>query len=266
MQTLEHIAFYRFTPVEQPELLRQSLLEKCRGLGLKGTILLAREGVNGMLAGTRDAINSMRQVLEESELALSARDFKTTVCEHVPFKKMLVKVKREIVGLHAPVSEKIFEPDPQTYISPKELHEKLAAAPRNLVLLDVRNDFEVQMGSFQGSINPHTKGFGEFKKYVETQSDFGRDAEIVMFCTGGIRCEKASVMMTEMGYPHVRQLHGGILQYFIDTDGAGFEGPCFVFDERLALDKNLKAEPLMSCLKCHNPIRIDQTHENCRAH
>lgn len=235
MMKFTHISFYKFVEIASPKEAQTWLVELARALQLKGTLLLATEGINGMLAGSSENINTFIHEFEKNELFKNIF-YKFSESQTQPFKRLLVKVKKEILTFNEPR----LKPHVKTgkYVKPQELRQWLAKG-EDIVLLDTRNQFEVQHGTFKGAIDPGIKSFTQFKKVVDEKlSDF-KNKKIVTFCTGGIRCEKATAYMMEKGFNNVYQIHGGILNYLKETDGAFWQGQCFVFDERILIDKNL---------------------------
>jgi UPF0176 protein len=235
-----NIAFYKFIALEKPEELRETLLKWARMLALKGTVLMATEGINGMLSGKDSAVQDFESKIR-SDQRFSDLLFKVSFSETVPFKKLLIKVKPEVLTLGLDFIQPHKERAP--YVTPEELCAGLAHN-ENIKLIDIRNNFEVEHGSFKGAINPKTKSFSEFPKFAENL-DLPKDQKIVTFCTGGIRCEKGALILKKAGFTNVFQLEGGILEYFSKTKGGPFfEGNCFVFDERELLTPELKARKI----------------------
>jgi UPF0176 protein len=230
-------AFYRFIPVADPEKLRAFLLTRGEALTISGTMILSKEGVNGTLAGSRLELDQFLNELTE-QLGASTITVKYSHSEHPPFKRFKIKIKPEIVTLKAG------EIDPNEitgiYVDPADWNA-LISDPEVLVL-DTRNDFEVQMGTFERAVNPGTEYFRHFPEFVKTQLDPGQHKKVAMFCTGGIRCEKASAFLLQNGFPEVYQLDGGILNYLekVDSSESLWRGDCFVFDDRVAVDETLK--------------------------
>jgi UPF0176 protein len=231
------IAFYKFVPLSDYEQLRESLRTYCKEIGLKGTILLASEGINGMLGGTRESIDTFLEYIR-NDTRFSDLEWKESYYENTPFEKMKVRLKREIVGLGVPNIDPLKKVG--TYIPPQMWNEIMNDP--DVTLIDTRNNFEVEIGTFKGAIDPKTKAFREFPKFVEENLDPSKNKKIAMFCTGGIRCEKASSYMLSKGFQEVYHLQGGILKYLeeIPKEESLFEGECFVFDDRIALDHELK--------------------------
>ena len=231
------IAFYKFVPLPDYVELKPVLRTYCKEHGILGTILLASEGINGMLAGSRGSIDDFFAYLQ-LDSRFSNLEWKESFHENIPFEKMKVRLKREIVGLgvsHVDPLTKV-----GTYVPPEKWNEIIADP--EITLIDTRNYFEVKLGTFKGAIDPKTKAFREFPKFVQENLDPEKNKKIAMFCTGGIRCEKASSYLLDRGFEEVYQLHGGILKYLeeIPKENSLFEGECFVFDERVTLDHELK--------------------------
>ena len=231
---VKNISFYKFAFIEDPARLEGAFEENCKRLKLLGTLLIAGEGINGMLAGPIESIDEMITIIK-SESCLSDIIFKETFSEIVPFKKLNVKVKEQILTLRTADLGFPFKAAP--YIKPKELRA-LFSSGSDICLVDARNAFEIKAGSFKGAINPDTKNFSEFPEFVKKNADRLKNKKVVTYCTGGIRCEKASALLLQSGVEDVYQLEGGILEYLSQTDGDFFEGECFVFDDRLTLVKN----------------------------
>jgi predicted sulfurtransferase len=233
------IAVYRFIRLGDLPERRARIREACRAWGLKGTVLLAPEGVNAFISGTPEAIGRFKNLLAE-ETGLSDLVYKESWSATPPFERMLVKLKREIISLGDPA----VRPEERTApaISPAELKGWLDEG-RDVVLVDTRNGYEIDSGTFRGAEHLEVDSFREFGKKFRAQAGELRqkwgDRPVVMFCTGGIRCEKASVLMMDEGFRDVRQLDGGILNYFEKVGGEHYDGDCFVFDWRLAVDEKL---------------------------
>lgn len=235
--TLEHCivaAFYHFVDLPDYESLQAPLKEFCDIHQLKGTILLAQEGINSTIAGSREAINALLGYLR-SDRRLQSLEHKESTCAGVPFQRMKVRLKKEIVTLGVP------DIDPRyrvgTYIEPKDWNA-LIADP-NVIVIDTRNNYEVEFGTFAGAVNPELETFGEFPNYVQSQLNPEKHQKIAMFCTGGIRCEKASAYMLSQGFAAVYHLKGGILKYLeeVPSEESVWEGECFVFDDRVSINK-----------------------------
>ncbi len=244
--------FYKFVPLSEPGALRVELLERCLGWGLRGTILLASEGLNATVAGDRPSLDALLAWLHfHPEIGPFSHQESTTA--DAPFERMKVKLKSEIVTLGRPE----VNPAQQavgTYVEPQEWNQ-LIADPE-VVVIDARNDFEVELGSFKGAVNPQTHSFRELPAYVASQLDPAQHQKVAMFCTGGIRCEKATAYLLDQGFEQVYHLQGGILNYLKTVPEAEslWQGDCFVFDERVAVDHHLAPTDHELCLGCGHPL------------
>jgi UPF0176 protein len=231
---------YQFVALPDFRDLREPLRAACAAHGLKGTILLAHEGINGTIAGEATALRDLIDQLQQGPLfggRLDNLELKFSTAKAMPFRRLKIRLKKEIVTLGDPATD----PTEQvgTYVDP-DAWNALIAAP-DVVVLDTRNRFEVAMGTFAGAVDPGIDSFGQFKKFVAQKLDPARDRKIAMFCTGGIRCEKASSYLLAHGFAEVYHLKGGILKYLETTPqtDSRWRGECFVFDERVALGHGL---------------------------
>jgi len=244
MRTANHrvanVAAYKFVSLESLPELRAAMLERACAASLKGTVLLAPEGINLFLAGADDAIQGFLDWLH-ADPRFADLEIKVSWSDSVPFGKMRVKIKREIIRMDHPAirPEAGRAPGVDGPTLARWLSQGHDDAGRELLLLDTRNAFEVDVGTFEGAVDWRIDRFTQFPAQVRAHLDELRDKTVVSFCTGGIRCEKAAIYMAEAGVPHVYQLEGGILKYFEETGGVGYRGDCFVFDEREALDPQL---------------------------
>lgn len=242
MKSVLNVSAYRFVTLDDVDDLRTKLEQAAGALGLKGTVLLAREGINLFLAGAHDAVNSMLTWLMADE-RFAALDAKFSESHAVPFTKLKVKVKAEIIRMN------------QTMVRPDRSPRAPAVAPKILArwldqgcdddgrpihLLDTRNAFEVDHGRFAGAVHWQLQRFSDFPAAVAAHGDTLADARVVSYCTGGIRCEKAAMVLQDAGLPHAVQLDGGVLRYFEEVGRAHWEGGLFVFDERVSLDADLQ--------------------------
>jgi UPF0176 protein len=236
-----NVSAYRFVPLPDAADLRGPLLARAVALGLKGTILLAEEGINLFLAGSPDAVRAFLAELR-SDPRLADLQAKESWSESVPFKRMLVKKKREIIRMNHPAIRPVAGRAPaiEARTLARWLDQGHDDAGQPVVLLDTRNAFEVAQGTFEGALDWQLAKFSEFPEALREHAGELRDATVVSFCTGGIRCEKAALVMQEAGLANVWQLEGGILKYFEEVGGKHFRGECFVFDERELLDPELK--------------------------
>ncbi|GLR88826.1 rhodanese-related sulfurtransferase [Bradyrhizobium iriomotense] len=238
-------AFYQFAPLADYRELREPLRALCASLGIKGSVLLAQEGINGTVAGTAEAIDAFAHELAHGEMfggRLDNLELKFSTSEAMPFGRLKVRLKKEIVTL----GDAAADPTRQvgTYVDAAQWNA-LIAEPDTLVL-DTRNAFEVAMGTFEGAVDPGIRSFGEFKEFAAQQLDPAKHRRIAMFCTGGIRCEKASAHLLARGFAEVYHLKGGILRYLEDVpeQQSRWRGECFVFDERVALGHGLREHGL----------------------
>ena len=244
-------ALYRFVRLEDYENLRGPLLAFCEARGIRGTLLLAEEGINGTIAGTEQAITEVLAYLKSDD-RLADLECKFSYNTDRPFLRMKVKLKKEIVTMGRPGI------DPNQcvgrYASPEQWNA-LVDDPECLVI-DTRNDYEVEIGTFQGAINPNTTSFREFPEWVEENLDPSKHKKVAMFCTGGIRCEKSTSLLVSMGFEDVWHLQGGILNYLEKTpvEQTRWDGECFVFDSRVSVDHHLEKGSYDQCYACRFPI------------
>jgi UPF0176 protein len=247
-------AFYKFAKLPHYQELQESLLVALKQGGIKGSVLLAREGVNGTIAAKPDQID---QALKDLEIITSIIGIepKFSFAETMPFRRMKVRLKKEIVtigNVKADPTERV-----GTYVDPQDWNT-LINDP-DVVLIDTRNDYEVGIGTFKGAIDPHTESFGQFPDYVRQNLGNQKHKKIAMFCTGGIRCEKASSFMLNEGFENVFHLKGGILKYLemVPQAESTWDGACFVFDERVAVEHGLKVSDFSLCHGCMNPVSVE---------
>jgi len=238
------ISCYKFITLNDRETLKTDLTARCLELNLKGTILLAPEGINVFLAGAREAIDAIMAHLHEDP-RFSGLQPKESMTALPPFGKLLVRLKKEIITMKQPlVRPEEGRAPPVTAATLKTwLDRGHDDAGRPVVMLDTRNDYEVEAGSFAGAVDYKLTRFSEFPEQIASHHDQFDGKTIVTFCTGGIRCEKAAIHLKEIGIEHVYQLEGGILKYFEDVGGAHYQGGCFVFDNRRVLDADLRPAP-----------------------
>jgi UPF0176 protein len=240
-------AFYQFASFPDFRELREPLRALCAGLKLKGSVLFAPEGINGTLAGGTDAIAELVNVLRGGDLfggRLDNLELKFSTASAMPFRRLKVRLKREIVTL----GDTAADPTRQVgiYVDPADWND-LIAAPDTLVI-DTRNAFEVAMGTFEGAVDPGIKSFGQFREFAARRLDPLKHRKIAIFCTGGIRCEKASSYLLARGFAEVYHLKGGILKYLegVPQAESRWRGECFVFDDRIALGHGLRERPMES--------------------
>lgn len=237
MSRILNISTYRFVAINNAAELKALWLPRARALGLKGTILLAEEGINLFLAGAETAVRSFLSVIED-DTRFANLDPKESWSDTAPFQRMKIKLKREIVTFRQPDLDPAGQPAP--FMPPAELKRRLDAG-ESLVLLDTRNDVEVAKGTFDHALFWGNRSFTEFGQIAREHIDELKGKTVVSFCTGGIRCEKAAPFLQQLGVSDVYQLEGGILRYFEHVGRDHFHGDCFVFDERAALDPQLAA-------------------------
>lgn len=244
MNKVLNVSAYKFVPLPDAAALREPLLAGARALGLRGTILLADEGINLFLAGEADAVRALLAGLR-ADPRLADLQAKESWSDTQPFARMRVKHKREIIRMNHPAIQPHAGRAPA--LDPRTLERWLDQghddAGRPVVTLDTRNAFEVDYGTFEGAVDWRLGKFSDFPGALREHVQDLQGKTVVSFCTGGIRCEKAALVMEEEGLENVWQLEGGILKYFEETGGAHFRGTCFVFDEREALDPGLKPRP-----------------------
>ena len=256
-------AFYHFAKNEQYVELQQPILEFCQKQQLKGTILLASEGINGTIAGNKDSITLFHDYIKNNALfngLFKNLEHKESWSKENPFYRMKVRLKKEIVALGV----KGVSPTKQVghYVKPEDWNE-LISDP-DTIIIDTRNDYEVDIGTFKNAINPKTKTFREFPEYVDKNLDPAKHKKIAMFCTGGIRCEKATSLMLEKGFNEVYHLQGGILKYLekVPEKDSLWDGECFVFDQRVAVKHNLIEGDYDQCYACRHPLSPDEMKSN----
>ncbi len=252
------LLFYKFVRLENPAAIADAQRELAKGLGLRGRILIASEGLNGTLSGTVEAteryMEATRNLPEFADLV-----FKIDPAEDHVFPRLAVKVRDEIVTLGEPL-----EHPEQTgpFLEPAEWREMLKHP--DALILDIRNDYEYEIGHFEGAIRPDVQSFKEFPEWLDKTLEGRQDRPVLTYCTGGIRCEKLTAYLAGKGVPNVFQLHGGIIAYGKDpeTRGAGWQGECFVFDDRVTVPINPEAKPVANCLHCAAPT---SRYQNCAA-
>lgn len=245
MNTILNISTYKFVPVPDTEALQQRCLDKTLALELKGTMLIAEEGINLFLAGTAAAVRAFVAFLQEDPRFADIQP-KESWSATQPFRKMLVKVKREIIRMNHPAirPSQGRAPSVDARTAKRWLDQGHDDQGRPVVTLDTRNAFEVDYGSFAGALDWRISRFSEFPAAAQAHKASMQDKTVISFCTGGIRCEKAAIYLREMGLDSVYQLEGGILKYFEEVGEAHYQGGCFVFDERESLAPDLS--PLQS--------------------
>lgn len=244
-------AMYKFVRLDNYQDIRQPLFEKMEELHVRGTLLLADEGINGTVAGSRQGIDGLLAWLALDD-RLAGIVFKDSFVAEMPFLRTKVKLKKEIVTMGVEGIDPLNVVG--TYIKPQDW-SALIRDPE-VVLIDTRNEYEYNIGTFEGAINPHTESFREFPEYIEKNLDPKKHKKVAMFCTGGIRCEKSTAYMKEQGFEEVYHLEGGILKYLeeMPKEDTSWQGECFVFDNRVSVDHDLNQGQYESCHGCRYPI------------
>lgn len=252
MSNIVVAALYHFVPLDKHEDLREPLIALGKELGVKGTLLLASEGINGTIAGSREAIDTLLGWLREDP-RLAGLSHKESFCTLMPFYRYKVRLKKEIVTMGVPGV------DPNEvvghYVEPEDWNE-LISDP-DVLLIDTRNDYEIHIGTFQGAVDPNIKTFRAFPEYMDNLMEGeSRPKKVAMFCTGGIRCEKATSYMRKQGFDEVYHLKGGILKYLerVPEEQSMWDGACFVFDNRVAVGHGLHETDHTLCFACREPL------------
>ena len=243
--------FYKCISISNPSILRQRIRKQAANLQIIGTIMLTEEGINSTISSvSQENLNKMITLLEKR---FGKIKFRKSFSENKPFKRLKVKVRKEIVPSGTNVSLK---KKSSNYVKPENWDEFINQD--SVITIDVRNNYEVEVGTFRNSISPETKNFREFNRFIENSINNFKNKKLAIFCTGGIRCEKASALFNEKGFDDVYQLEGGILNYFKKSkDKKNFDGECFVFDDRVTVDKSLKPGDFIQCFACRRPISKD---------
>jgi UPF0176 protein len=249
-------ALYHFTRFNDPAALRGPLLDACKANGISGTLLLAKEGINGTIAGSRTGIDAILANIRALPGCGDLEHKESTAAEN-PFLRMKVRLKREIVTMGQPDVDPLASVG--TYVEPEDWNDLISQD--DVVVIDTRNDYEVAIGTFDGAIDPETASFREFPEWWRENANRFGNRKVAMFCTGGIRCEKASNFLLGEGVPEVYHLRGGILKYLEkvpETDSL-WHGDCFVFDQRVSVGHGLKEGPHQLCYACRRPILPEDT-------
>ena len=244
-------ALYHFTRFDDPAALKTPLSELCEASGVRGTLLLAREGINGTIAGSRAGVDAVLAHIRALP-GCADMEWKQSAAREMPFRKLKVRLKREIVTMGQP------DVDPRArvghYVEPADWND-LIRDPE-VAVIDTRNDYEVAIGSFEGAVDPNTQSFGQFPAWWEANKARFHNKKIAMFCTGGIRCEKSTNWLLAQGVEEVYHLKGGILKYLeeVPADDSTWQGECFVFDGRVSVGHGLVEGPHELCHACRRPI------------
>ena len=249
-----NIAGYKFEQLDSLDMLIPEFQDKCDELELKGSVYLSPRGINFSISGTEANIEQYIEFMENDSRFLNI-PLKRTYSETQPFRRMKVRLKKEIISLGRD------DIDPRKlsgeYVSPQELLS-MYENNEDVVVLDTRNEYETRVGLFENAVDLHLDTFRDFPKAIEQLPEEYKDKKIVMYCTGGIRCEKASAVMLKAGFTDVKQLEGGVLDYFKETGGKYWNGDCFVFDERVALDTDLNETEYIYCYICREPLSAEE--------
>ena len=249
-----NIAGYKFEPLDDLDVLIPKFQNECDALDLRGSVYLSPNGINFSLAGSEEAVEQYLIFMEEDPRFLDI-PLKKTYSETQPFRRMKVRLKKEIISL----GRDDINPRELTgeYISPQELYA-MYENNEDVIVLDTRNEYETRVGLFENAVDLQLDTFRDFPQAIEELPEEYKEKQIVMYCTGGIRCEKASAVMLKAGFSDVKQLEGGVLDYFKETGGKYWNGDCFVFDERVALDTDLKETEYIYCFICREPLSAEE--------
>ena len=249
-----NIAGYKFEPLNDVEVLVPEFQSVCDDLDLKGSVYLSPNGINFSLAGSEEAIQQYLYFMEQDKRFLDI-PLKKTYSETQPFRRMKVRQKKEIISLgRADINPRKLTGD---YVTPQELCA-MYENNEDVIVLDTRNEYETRVGLFENAVDLQLDTFRDFPDAIEQLPEEYKDKKIVMYCTGGIRCEKASAVMLKAGFSDIKQLEGGVLNYFKETGGKYWNGDCFVFDERVALDTDLNETEYIYCYICREPLSAEE--------
>ena len=249
-----NIAGYKFEPLNDVEVLVPEFKSVCDDLDLKGSVYLSPNGINFSLAGSEEAVQQYLYFMEKDKRFLDI-PLKKTYSETQPFRRMKVRQKKEIISLgRDDINPRELTGD---YVTPQELYS-MYENNEDVIVLDTRNEYETRVGLFENAVDLQLDTFRDFPDAIEQLPEEYKDKQIVMYCTGGIRCEKASAVMLKAGFSDVKQLEGGVLDYFKETGGKYWNGDCFVFDERVALDTDLNETEYIYCYICREPLSAEE--------
>ena len=249
-----NIAGYKFEPLSDIDSLVREFQLVCDDLELKGSVYLSPNGINFSLAGSEESVEQYLLFMEQDERFLNI-PLKKTYSETQPFRRMRVRPKKEIISLgRDDINPRELTGD---YVTPQELYA-MYENNEDVIVLDTRNEYETRVGLFENAVDLQLDTFRDFPNAIEQLPDEYKDKKIVMYCTGGIRCEKASAVMLKAGFSDVKQLEGGVLDYFKETGGKYWNGDCFVFDERVALDTDLNETEYIYCYICREPLSPEE--------
>ncbi|MBX3102723.1 MAG: rhodanese-related sulfurtransferase [Bacteroidetes bacterium] len=260
------LLYYYFRPLQEPQAVVEAQERLCRELGLLGRILVASEGLNGTVAGPRAATRAYMEHMRDNPL-FPGIEFKVDDWHEVPFLKLHVRLKNEIVNLSAPEELRPWEESGE-YVEPEEMRRLLREQPEDVVILDARSNYETRLGRFKGALTLDIDNFRDLPDKLH-ELEHLKDKTIVTYCTGGIKCEKVTALMKKRGFEHVKQLHGGIVRYAHETGGEDFEGNCYVFDGRVSVPVNQVNPTVISpCSVCgaHTVEMVNCANADCNAH
>jgi len=245
-----NLSGYKFVSLSHLTEIKALLLNLCKKNHIKGTILVAPEGINVNISGAADHVKALLDSFAEISW-LEGLSLKKTFSDYVPFNRMLVRLKKEIIAF----DQKGIDPksNPAPYIEPEEL-KKWYDQNKDFIILDTRNDYEVKIGTFKNALNPDLKTFKKFTETLQSLPPEARELPVVTFCTGGVRCEKAAPFLKKEGFKKVYQLDGGIINYFQKVGKEHYEGDCFVFDKRVAITPDCKPNGMVQCYRCRSPL------------
>lgn len=249
-------ALYKFADFPDYKQFQPKLLTLCKKHNVYGTLLLAEEGINGTIAGSRAGIDIVVNFLKSHPAFSSGMEYKESLASEQPFLRTKIRLKKEIVTLGIPGVSPVKTVG--TYVEPKDWNALIEQD--DVVVIDCRNDYEYEIGTFKGAVNPKTETFREFPQYIQQNFDPAKNKRIATFCTGGIRCEKSTSLLKEMGYEEVYHLKGGILKYLevVKESDSSWQGECFVFDNRVAVTHGLKEGNYDQCYGCRYPVSAEQ--------
>jgi UPF0176 protein len=251
------LLFYKFVDIKYPEREQKAQIRLCQSLNLKGRTIIAKEGINSTVAGRTEDVERYKKAIWDNPI-FSDIEFKENTSENLPFKKLSVKVRDEIITLKY---KKMELSKKAKYIEPEELHEIIDKSGKDYYIIDMRNNYETDLGKFKASIPINTDNFKDLPKKIKNIKNL-KNKKIITVCTGGIRCEKASALLIQNGFKNVYQLHGGIIKYGQKYPDEGFEGKCYVFDERVSIEINSKDRKKIIS-KCHYCGNLEDTYINC---
>jgi UPF0176 protein len=255
MEQVHILLYYKFQPIKDVEYFIRVHKRKCEELAIVGKVLVGNEGVNGSVAGTYEQMEEYKEFFQGIE-GFEDLWFKEELGNEAPFNKMIVREKKEIVSLQ----KKVDMSRKGKYVNSEEFLE--GVKDEDTIIIDTRNDYEYEVGKFKGAVNPNIKTFREFPEFVDKfKEKVDKDKKIFMYCTGGIRCEKASLYMEDQGFTDVHQLHGGIINFRQEIPDKGWEGKCFVFDKRLVTKDSDDAEVISECISCGETSDLQR---NCK--